>query len=69
MPEYRRAQTLGGTFFFTVVTYRRQPLLTHPASQKMLHNAAIPALRRAALIMQVDGERKNRRPTTTRNSS
>ena len=28
MPEYRRAKTPGGTYFFTVNTYRRQPILT-----------------------------------------
>ena len=27
MPEYRRASTKGGTYFFTVNTYRRQPVL------------------------------------------
>lgn len=27
MPNYRRAQLPGGTFFFTVVTYRRQTFL------------------------------------------
>ncbi len=27
MPNYRRANTKGGTFFFTVVTYRRQRFL------------------------------------------
>jgi putative transposase len=27
MSEYRRANTKGGTYFFTVVTYRRQPFL------------------------------------------
>jgi putative transposase len=27
MSEYRRANTKGGTYFFTVVIYRRQPLL------------------------------------------
>ncbi len=27
MPEYRRAWLKGGTFFFTVVTYRRRPTL------------------------------------------
>lgn len=26
MPNYRRARTLGGTFFFTIVTYRRQQI-------------------------------------------
>lgn len=28
MPEYRRAKALGTTYFFTVVTYERQALLT-----------------------------------------
>ncbi len=27
MPNYRRAKTKGGTYFFTVVTYRRQNIL------------------------------------------
>jgi putative transposase len=27
MSRYRRANTLGGTYFFTVVTYRRRPFL------------------------------------------
>ncbi len=30
MPYYRRSQTPGATWFFTVNTYRRQPILTHP---------------------------------------
>lgn len=29
MPDYRRANVTGGTYFFTVATHRRQPLLTH----------------------------------------
>jgi len=28
MPEYRRARIDGGTYFFTVNTNRRQPILT-----------------------------------------
>ena len=28
MPDYRRACVPGGTYFFTVATYRRQPVLT-----------------------------------------
>jgi REP-associated tyrosine transposase len=28
MPNYLRAKQTGGTFFFTVVTYERQPILT-----------------------------------------
>jgi putative transposase len=27
MSDYRRANTEGGTYFFTVVAYRRQPIL------------------------------------------
>lgn len=30
MSYYRRPQTPGATWFFTVNTYRRQPILTHP---------------------------------------
>ncbi|MEW6658549.1 MAG: transposase [Thermodesulfobacteriota bacterium] len=29
MPEYRRTKLKGGTYFFTVVTFGRQPILTH----------------------------------------
>ena len=28
MPNYRRSRSSGGTFFFTIVTYRRRPFLT-----------------------------------------
>ena len=36
MSNYRRAQTPGGSYFFTVVTYRRQPLLVDPESRRIL---------------------------------
>ena len=36
MSHYRRARTFGGSYFFTVVTYRRQPLLIHPESRQIL---------------------------------
>lgn len=36
MPEYRRATTKGGTYFFTVNTYRRQPVLTKPEIRQVL---------------------------------
>jgi putative transposase len=36
MPNYRRARTSGGSYFFTVVTYRRQPLLIHTESRRIL---------------------------------
>jgi putative transposase len=36
MPNYRRSRTAGGTWFFTLVTYRRRPLLTMPQARKIL---------------------------------
>ena len=39
MPQYRRANIPGATYFFTVVTYRRQALLTDPRCRESLHNA------------------------------
>jgi len=39
MPEYRRAYLPGGTFFFTVVTYKRNPILTDNTSRTLLHDA------------------------------
>ncbi len=39
MPEYRRANTKGGTYFFTVNTLRRQPILTEPSIRRALREA------------------------------
>jgi putative transposase len=36
MPEYRRLFIEGGTFFFTVVTYNRLPILTSPEARRLL---------------------------------
>ena len=38
MPEYRRARTEGATYFFTVVTYRRQPILCLDKSRQILRD-------------------------------
>lgn len=38
MPEYRRIKIKGGTYFFTVVTYGRQPILTHQSVRIALRN-------------------------------
>lgn len=38
MPEYRRANIPGATYFFTVTTHRRQPLLTDPRCRESLRN-------------------------------
>jgi putative transposase len=39
MPNYHRTLLPGGTFFFTVVTYHRQPILTCEQSRAILHSA------------------------------
>ncbi len=39
MPEYRRAYIPGATYFFTVATHRRQPLLTDQRCRESLRNA------------------------------
>lgn len=36
MPNFRRANQPGGTFFFTVVTYRRKPFLTEQLYREAL---------------------------------
>ncbi len=36
MPQYRRVRIPGSTYFFTVVTYQRQPFLTDLRFQKIL---------------------------------
>jgi len=38
MANYRRAKLSGGTFFFTVVTYRRRLIFNHPESRQILHD-------------------------------
>lgn len=39
MPEYRRSRIGGGTFFFTVVTFARQPIFTSEPARRILHHA------------------------------
>ena len=39
MPEYRRIKIAGGTYFFTVVTYKRKPILTNINCRLLLHVA------------------------------
>jgi putative transposase len=36
LPEYRRIKKAGGTYFFTVVTYARRPILTRPEVRQAL---------------------------------
>lgn len=39
MPNYRRVKEQGGTFFFTVVTFDREPILTSPQGRAVLRKA------------------------------
>ena len=39
MPSYRRRHIPGGTYFFTVVTENRQPILDAPPARDLLHRA------------------------------
>lgn len=36
MANYRRARVHGGTFFFTVITFRRRPLFDQPENRRIL---------------------------------
>jgi len=47
MPQYRRSLLEGGTYFFTVVTYNRYPILTGNEARGWLHSAWIEACRRS----------------------
>lgn len=37
--QYRRAKTLGATYFFTVVTFRRRKILCEPENRELLRAA------------------------------
>jgi putative transposase len=39
MSHYRRPLVTGGTYFFTVVSYQRRPILTLPPARRALHEA------------------------------
>jgi putative transposase len=39
MSKYRRSLASGATFFFTVNSYRRRPILTHPDLRAALREA------------------------------
>jgi len=39
MSNYRRARVAGGCYFFTVVSHRRQPVLTDPTTRAALRKA------------------------------
>jgi len=41
MPHYRRANTTGATYFFTLVTYRRQTILCDTQVREALREAIV----------------------------
>jgi putative transposase len=41
MPNYRRAAIPGGTYFFTLVTCRRQKILCHENIRTALRDAIV----------------------------
>ena len=45
MSHYRRANTAGGTYFFTVVAYRRQPILCDEVIRTALREAVLSVRR------------------------
>ena len=51
MPNYRRAGIPGGTFFFTVVTYRRRVLFDQPESRDILREVVQTVRQRHPFII------------------
>ncbi|MBI9048117.1 MAG: transposase [Anaerolineaceae bacterium] len=39
MPTYKRSRISGGTYFFTIVTYQRKPILVSPQAREVLRYA------------------------------
>ena len=52
MPNYRRAGAKGATYFFTVVTYRRQKFLTLPENRDALRSAIAAAKQYCAFVIE-----------------
>ena len=46
MPTFRRAYIEGGSYFFTVITFNRLPILTAEESRTILHDAWLDVQRR-----------------------
>lgn len=53
MSRYRRTRVPGGCYFFTVVTERRQPILTCPDTRQALREAIVEV--RDHLPFRIDG--------------
>jgi putative transposase len=52
MPRYIRAKHAGGTFFFTVVTYRRRPIFYAAENRQLLRQAILEV--QSALPFTID---------------
>ncbi len=52
MSDYRRSNIAGGTYFFTVVTHERRPILTTEAVRAVLREAIQQA--RTTLPFQIE---------------
>ena len=50
--RYRRAKNKGSTYFFTVVTYNRNPFLCYPSNAELLRQAFRDTMQRHP--MEVD---------------
>lgn len=46
MPDYRRSQIKGGTYFITIVTCNRAPLFLQPDARRLLHDAWVDVTKR-----------------------
>lgn len=51
MSDYRRARVAGGTFFFTVVSYRRQMILCDEFVRNALREVVVSVRRRRPLVI------------------
>lgn len=52
MPNYRRSFIPGGTYFFTVVTHHRRPILTRDNARDILHEAWLNVQNRLPFTME-----------------
>ncbi|KPL76882.1 hypothetical protein ADN00_09780 [Ornatilinea apprima] len=53
MPNYHRAWSPGGTYFFTLVTHQRRPIFTEEMARQTLHQAIMVGMQRVG-DFQVD---------------
>jgi putative transposase len=51
MPEYRRLFVPGGTYFFTVVTYKRQPIFSNSTARHLIRDVWLDVSRRHPFTM------------------